>query len=78
MALTRSFKELVQKRIASDPAFGDALLRALSVMDQVGSALEKISCAVMSGYARRKNKSRSGAAFELFERARAPVVDPWG
>ena len=27
MALTRSFKELVQKRIASDPAFGDALLR---------------------------------------------------
>jgi hypothetical protein len=27
MALTRSFKELVQKRIASDPAFGEALLR---------------------------------------------------
>jgi hypothetical protein len=27
VALTRSFKELVQKRVASDPAFGDALLR---------------------------------------------------
>src|SRR5580704_4769912 len=27
MALTRSFKELVQKRVASDPAFGEALLR---------------------------------------------------
>jgi hypothetical protein len=27
MALTRSFKELVQKRVASDPAFGKALLR---------------------------------------------------
>jgi hypothetical protein len=27
MALTRSFKELVQKRVASDPAFGVALLR---------------------------------------------------
>ena len=27
MALTREFKELVQKRIARDPAFGDALLR---------------------------------------------------
>jgi hypothetical protein len=27
MALTRDFRELVQKRIARDPAFGDALLR---------------------------------------------------
>ncbi len=27
MALTRSFKELVQKRVADDPAFGEALLR---------------------------------------------------
>ncbi len=27
MALTKSFKELVQKRAASDPAFGQALLR---------------------------------------------------
>jgi hypothetical protein len=27
MALTRDFKELVQKRIASDPAYGEALLR---------------------------------------------------
>jgi hypothetical protein len=27
MALTRDFKELVQKRIARDPAFGDTLLR---------------------------------------------------
>jgi len=27
VALTRSFKELVQKRIAHDPAFGEALLR---------------------------------------------------
>ena len=27
MALTRDFQELVQKRIARDPAFGDALLR---------------------------------------------------
>ena len=27
MAVTRDFKELVQKRIASDPAFADALLR---------------------------------------------------
>src|ERR1700730_3846943 len=27
MALTRSFKELVQKRIVNDPAFGEALLR---------------------------------------------------
>jgi hypothetical protein len=27
MALTRSFKELVQKRVASDPTFGEALLR---------------------------------------------------
>jgi len=27
MALTKSFKELVQSRVASDPAFGDALLR---------------------------------------------------
>jgi hypothetical protein len=27
VALTRSFKELVQKRVASDPAFGEALLR---------------------------------------------------
>jgi hypothetical protein len=27
MALTRSFKALVQKRVASDPAFGEALLR---------------------------------------------------
>ncbi len=27
MALTKSFKELVQKRIANDPAFGEALLR---------------------------------------------------
>jgi hypothetical protein len=27
MALTRSFKELVQDRVVADPAFGDALLR---------------------------------------------------
>src|ERR1700760_3063089 len=27
MALTRDFKELVQKRVANDPAFGQALLR---------------------------------------------------
>jgi hypothetical protein len=27
VALTRSFKELVQKRVVSDPAFGEALLR---------------------------------------------------
>ena len=27
MAVTRSFKELVQKRVASDRAFGEALLR---------------------------------------------------
>jgi DNA-binding phage protein len=27
MALTRSFKDLVQKRVARDPAFGEALLR---------------------------------------------------
>ena len=27
MALTRSFKELVQRRVASEPAFGEALLR---------------------------------------------------
>ena len=27
MVLTRSFKELVQKRVASDPAFSEALLR---------------------------------------------------
>jgi hypothetical protein len=27
MALTRSFRELVQKRVASDPGFGAALLR---------------------------------------------------
>lgn len=27
MELTRSFKELVQQRVASDPAFGQALLR---------------------------------------------------
>jgi DNA-binding phage protein len=27
MALTRSFKELVQRRAADDPAFGQALLR---------------------------------------------------
>ena len=27
MALTRRFKDLVQKRVVSDPAFGEALLR---------------------------------------------------
>src|ERR1700712_4946508 len=27
MALTRDFKELVQKQIAADPAYGEALLR---------------------------------------------------
>jgi hypothetical protein len=27
MVVTRSFKELVQKRVASDSAFGEALLR---------------------------------------------------
>ena len=27
MVLTRSFKDLVQDRVASDPAFGEALLR---------------------------------------------------
>ena len=27
MALTKSFKELVQRRVASEPAFADALLR---------------------------------------------------
>jgi hypothetical protein len=27
MALTRSFKDLVQRHVAADPAFGDALLR---------------------------------------------------
>jgi len=27
VVLTRSFKELVQKRIGADPAFGEALLR---------------------------------------------------
>ncbi|HME27538.1 MAG TPA: transcriptional regulator [Acetobacteraceae bacterium] len=27
MALTRSFKELVQRRVTIDPAFGEALLR---------------------------------------------------
>ena len=26
MALTKSFKDLVQRRVANDPAFGDALL----------------------------------------------------
>ncbi|QDL98462.1 transcriptional regulator [Rhodopseudomonas palustris] len=33
MANTKSFKELVQNRVAKDPAFGDALLReAIEVM----------------------------------------------
>ena len=27
MALTRNFKDLVQRRVAADPAFGEALLR---------------------------------------------------
>lgn len=27
MALTRSFKDLVQRRVAEDPGFGEALLR---------------------------------------------------
>jgi DNA-binding phage protein len=27
MALTRNFKDLIQKRVTSDPAFGEALLR---------------------------------------------------
>ncbi len=27
MALTRSFKELVQRHVAADPTFGEALLR---------------------------------------------------
>jgi hypothetical protein len=27
MALTKSFKELVQRRVAAEPAFGEALLR---------------------------------------------------
>ncbi len=27
MALTKSFKELVQKRVAAEPSFGEALLR---------------------------------------------------
>ena len=27
MALTRSFRELVQRQVASDPAYGGALLR---------------------------------------------------
>jgi hypothetical protein len=27
MALTKSFKELVQKQVAADPAYGEALLR---------------------------------------------------
>lgn len=27
MALTRSFRELVQRQVASDPAYGEALLR---------------------------------------------------
>jgi hypothetical protein len=27
MALTRSFKELVRRNVAADPAFGEALLR---------------------------------------------------
>lgn len=27
MALTRSFKDLVQKQVAADPAYGEALLR---------------------------------------------------
>ncbi|MCW3476291.1 hypothetical protein [Limobrevibacterium gyesilva] len=29
MPLTREFKELLRKRIACDPAFGDALLREI-------------------------------------------------
>jgi hypothetical protein len=27
MALTRSFRELVQRQVANDPAYGEALLR---------------------------------------------------
>ena len=44
MALTRSFKELVPKRVSEDPAFGPALLREgidtmLSVDGETGKAI---------------------------------------
>lgn len=36
MPVTREFKELVQKRIARDPAFGDALLREILEVMRAG------------------------------------------
>jgi hypothetical protein len=59
MALTRSFKELVQKRVASDPAFGEALLReGIDTTRRRWSTPTRRSCAITS---RRRSASRSWA-----------------
>jgi len=39
MALTRNFKGLAQRRVASDPAFGEALLR-----EGIDTMLAAITC----------------------------------
>ena len=59
MAVTRDFKELVQKRIARDPAFGDALLReGIDTMLAGDIDTGRRSCATTS---RRRSASRSWA-----------------
>lgn len=68
MALTRSFKELVQKRVADDPAFGEALLREgidAMLAGDVDAGRAVLRCATTS---RRRSASRNWAR----RRARSP------
>jgi hypothetical protein len=66
MALTRSFKDLVQRHVATDPTFAEALLReAIDTMLAGDVRPARRSCAIISkrqlvsrGSARRRAPSR--------------------
>jgi hypothetical protein len=57
MALTRSFKQLVQKRAGEDPEFGAALLRE-GIDTMLTGDVDRRSCSTIS---RRPSASRSWA-----------------
>ena len=59
MALTRSFKELVQRHVVEDPAFGEALLR--EGIDTMLSGDVDTGKAICATTLRRRSASRSWA-----------------
>lgn len=77
MALTRSFKDLVQKRASSDPTFGEALLREgvdalLTGELDIGKALLRDYIAATVGF------DRLGEATGMKARSLASMFGPRG